>query len=491
MPGRGERLVAALRLPKPPRRWQRVALQVTAVLLAGLAGVATGLDAPVLHLAALAAGAPASTVTPATPPPATPLLPHRALRPVTDDGPAPTPAGVAALLEPLVAAGGLGSLSGQVVDPATGTVLWQRNPTAALVPGSTAKLLTASAALLALDHQARLRTTVVAGTQPGTVVLVGGGDPTLSAAAPGTLTGYPGAARLDDLAAQVRQAAAGPIRRVVVDVHRYQGDPMAPGWLPEDVAGGYIAPIEPVMLDGGRSDPTQDVSPRAARPATAAAAALARRLGADPDTVTTGSAPPGAAVLGQVWSPPLVDLVATALRRSDNVLAEALAREVARASGEQPSFAGAAAAVLTVLRQHGFDVSQVRLVDGSGLSTQDAIPARLLTELLAAAAAPDRSAGAAPDQQRTAALRPLLVGLPVAGGEGTLADRYHGSAAAGRGWVRAKTGTLTGVNSLAGTVLDADGRVLVFALLSNGPNPASVRPRLDVLAAALRSCGCH
>ena len=130
------------------------------------------------------------------------------------------------------------------------------------------------------------------------------------------------------------------------------------------------------------------------------------------------------------------------------------------------------------------------MVDGSGLSVNDAVPATLLTELLGSAAAPDSHADAS-DQQRTVALRPILVGLPVAGGSGTLADRYHGPAAAGRGWVRAKTGTLTGVNSLAGTVLDFDGRMLVFALLSNGPNPVSVRPRLDALAAGLRSCGCH
>jgi serine-type D-Ala-D-Ala carboxypeptidase/endopeptidase (penicillin-binding protein 4) len=58
--------------------------------------------------------------------------------------------------------------------------------------------------------------------------------------------------------------------------------------------------------------------------------------------------------------------------------------------------------------------------------------------------------------------------------------------------VRAKTGTLEGVNSLAGIVVDADGRLLVFALLSNGPSPsAEVRPALDAIAAALRSCGCH
>jgi D-alanyl-D-alanine carboxypeptidase/D-alanyl-D-alanine-endopeptidase (penicillin-binding protein 4) len=113
------------------------------------------------------------------------------------------------------------------------------------------------------------------------------------------------------------------------------------------------------------------------------------------------------------------------------------------------------------------------------------VPATLLTDLLGAAAAPDEA------QQRTAALRPMLVGLPVAGSSGTLADRYDGPTADGRGWVRAKTGTLTGVNSLAGTVLDAEGRVLVFALLSNGPDPVSVRPRLDALAAQLRSCGCR
>jgi serine-type D-Ala-D-Ala carboxypeptidase/endopeptidase (penicillin-binding protein 4) len=499
---------------------KRVAVVVAVLLVAAAAGLGVGFGVTALthRLATL------STVE--TVPPPAPVVPHPALRPATADGPAPTPAGVGAVLNPLFAAGGLGTLSGQVVDPATGAVLWQRNPASALVPGSTAKLLTASAALLALDHQERFHTTVLAGADPGTVVLRGGGDPTLSGVAGGAETGYPGAARLDDLVSQVRAAVHGPISRVLVDVSRYTGDALAPSWQPADVAGGYIAPIEPVMLDGGRADPHQDISPRAAKPATAAAAELARRLGADPDTVALGSAAPGAAVLGDVSSPPVHDLITTALQESDNVLAETLAREVARKTGAQPSFAGASQAVLTVLVRHGFDVRGATLVDGSGLSTSDAVPATLLTALLGAAAAPDQSA---PDQAGTAgkagnqttagkagnqttaggtgnqptdrvkqpptaALRPLLVGLPVAGGSGTLADRYRDPAdasARGRGWVRAKTGTLTGVNSLAGTVLDSDGRMLVFALLSNGPNPASVRPRLDALAAGLRSCGCH
>ena len=57
--------------------------------------------------------------------------------------------------------------------------------------------------------------------------------------------------------------------------------------------------------------------------------------------------------------------------------------------------------------------------------------------------------------------------------------------------VRAKTGTLTGVSSLAGIVTDADGRLLVFALMSNGVNPGQVRPRLDAIAAQLGRCGCR
>ena len=96
------------------------------------------------------------------------------------------------------------------------------------------------------------------------------------------------------------------------------------------------------------------------------------------------------------------------------------------------------------------------------------------------------------DDARTAKLRPLLTALPVAGGSGTLAGRYGGTAAPGKGWVRAKTGTLTGVNALAGMVVDVDGRVLVFSFMSASTrNPETeVRPALDVMAAALRGCGC-
>lgn len=474
--------------PRPAGRGTRLAVALAVLVLAAVTGLGAVLGVPALVERLTGPG------TVATSPPPAPVAFEPALQPAGAQAPAPTPAGVAALLDPRVE--GLGALSGQVVDPITGTVLWEQDPTAALVPGSTVKLLTAAAALLALGQDATFTTRVVAGAEPGTVVLVGGGDPTLSALPAGEEPLYPGAARLDDLVAQVQAASTGPVDRVLVDVERYSGDVLATGWLPADVPGGFVAPIVPVMLDGARADPRQAVTPRSGAPAQDAAAELARRLGADPAGSAISTAAPGARVLGAVDSPPVEDLVSTVLATSDNVLAETLAREVALATGAEPSFTGAARAVLGVLARNGFDAASTTLADGSGLSIVDRVPATLLTGLLATAAGPQGGPQGGPGdgqaRARTTALRPLLVGLPVAGGTGTLAGRYEGPAAtAGRGWVRAKTGTLTAVNSLAGTVLDVDGRLLVFALLSNGPDPSAARPQLDGMAAALRSCGCR
>jgi D-alanyl-D-alanine carboxypeptidase/D-alanyl-D-alanine-endopeptidase (penicillin-binding protein 4) len=274
---------------------------------------------------------------------------------------------------------------------------------------------------------------------------------------------------------------------VLVDTSRYSGPRMADGWIPADVPAGYIVPIQSLMLDGGRIDPTLQDGPRVEEPALVAGRALAEQLGADPDLVDTTTAAPDAARLAAVYSAPVADLVEHMLRTSDNVLAEMLAREVAVEREGEPSFSGAAAETLAALGQAGFDPSGAVLADGSGLSTEDRIPARLLGKLLGAAAAP------AQGPRDTEFLRPIISGLPVAGGEGTLDDRFarHGVAAAGRGVVRAKTGSLTGVSSLAGVVTDADGRLLVFALMANGVSPATARPRQDAMAAELSGCGCR
>ena len=84
--------------------------------------------------------------------------------------------------------------------------------------------------------------------------------------------------------------------------------------------------------------------------------------------------------------------------------------------------------------------------------------------------------------------RALLDLLPVSHAEGTLAARFgEGSGAdAAAGWVRAKTGTLSGVSALVGTVMTEDGRALTFAFLSNGSEVGEARAALDRLAASLR-----
>jgi serine-type D-Ala-D-Ala carboxypeptidase/endopeptidase (penicillin-binding protein 4) len=461
---------------------------VVVVLLVGVV-VGVTLSAPSF---ARSVGLPVALLGGEAADPPEPSTPRLRLAAVGADAPAPTEAGLATALDARAAA--LGDLTGAVLDPATGEALWSRRPTEAQVPASVTKLLTSSAALLRLDPTMRWTTSVVAGPTPDSIVLVGGGDPTLSSLPAGRRTVYPDAARLDDLVTAVNASRAGqpPVKRVIVDVSYYEnggGNGVAPGWDPTDVAGGFVAPIVPVMLDGGRSDPTLLDVPRTATPASDAARELGARLtrGAAAPAVEVGAAPAGAAVLGQVASPPLTELVRTALQNSDNVLAEALGREVARAVGEPSTFQGAASAVTRVLDEADIDTTGVRLSDTSGLSVDDRVPANALSGVLAPAAAPP---GADP---RTAALRPLLDGLPVAGGGGTLAERYvPGTPSAdGRGWVRAKTGTLTAANALAGVVDTADGRVLVFSFMSNGVDPGTARPRLDALAAALHDCGCR
>jgi D-alanyl-D-alanine carboxypeptidase len=418
-------------------------------------------------------------------PPPAPVAFTPSLRSPSAEAPTPSAQGVQAALAGPASVPALGTLTGTVVDAATGTLLWDKGASTPLVPASTLKILTGGAALLKIDHGTQYSTRAVAGPEPGSVILVGGGDPTLNSLPVGKKSWYPGAAHLDELVAQVKANAGGKVTQVYFDNTRYTGVDLAPGWLPGDVGAGYMSPTTALMMDGGRSDPTKDVTPRTSNPPKAVATEFAKRIGATVAAKPEATAPADAKVLGEVKSAPLTELVDNAMIASDNVLADTIAREVAKAAGEEASFAGVSKATLKILQESGFDVAGAQLTDGSGLSTNDKVPARLLAEVLAVAAGDGKD-------PRTAKLRPLLGGLPVAGGSGTLEGRFAPAtpAASGRGWVRAKTGTLMGVNSLAGVVLTADGRMLAFALMSNGSDSAGARPALDAVAATLRGCGC-
>ena len=459
-------------------RWTgaRLAIAGGSALAIGAAAVIGGVVVAGSGGAADQGAAPTATASPSPSPLATPT-PVLAAPPT---GPPQTATGVARKLAGPLADRRLGSrVSATVVDAETGQVLLDRGAAEPVTPASTAKLATSVALLSVTEPDQRLTTRLVAGSRPGDVVLVGGGDPTLSAAPAGKPTAYEGAARVSTLAALAKQAGLGPVSRVVVDSSLFSGPTMAPTWNPADVRGGYIAPITAAMVDAGRQD---GLRARSTTPDLAAGRALAVALGVPKAAVVRGRAPVGATALAAVGSQPIPRLVEQMLLASDNVLAEALARQVAIAEGRPASFAGAVDSTREVLARLGMPAGD-RLLDGSGLSAQDRVTPALLAALLRAAADPDQPG-----------LHALVPGLPVSGYLGTLDDRYRtGPAAVAAGEVRAKTGTLDGVSSLAGLVRGADGRLLVFAVVADrvpagGTLPAEAA--MDEVAAALTTCGC-
>jgi D-alanyl-D-alanine carboxypeptidase/D-alanyl-D-alanine-endopeptidase (penicillin-binding protein 4) len=456
-----------------PTRWRRsthvVIGAAVLLLVAGVVGVA----------AVLTTGNSTSDAEPIKPaPPAATAKPG--IVPVADSADKPTPDRLAATLAPLVADPNLGALTGRVTDAMTGAQLWAQGADVPMQPASTNKVLTTAAALLALDRDARLITRVMASGRPGVVVLKGGGDPTLSAAPAGQDTWYKDAARITDLADQVRRSGTN-VTVVQVDVSAYSGPTMAPGWDPSDIDGGDIAPMEAVMLDAGRTQPASVESRRSTTPALDAGRALAVALKVDPATVTVlPSGLRGGQEIASVQSPPLIERLRQMMNESDNVMAESIGREVAAEQNRPQSFDGAVQAVLSQLDKGKIDTGGARLLDSSGLSVDDRLTAETLDGVVNAAAGSDQ-----PN------LRPLLDLLPIAGGSGTLSNRYLDTDAgrAALGYLRAKTGSLTGTNSLAGIVTDASGRVLTFAFLSNNAGPTG-RTAIDALSAVLRSCGC-
>ncbi|MEV7519521.1 D-alanyl-D-alanine carboxypeptidase/D-alanyl-D-alanine-endopeptidase [Streptomyces sp. NPDC091371] len=385
------------------------------------------------------------------------------------------PDGLAAALKPLLADPALGTVrTASVVDAATGQVLYEAGAREAMTPASTIKIATAAAALAALGPEHRIRTTVTPGAAPGQIVLVGGGDPSLTAKKKSPAGSGGSLVALAADTAQALKAAGTDSVTLGYDDTLYTGPARHPiGVNPN------IAPVSSLTADEGRPDdstsgPVERTDDPAKDAARAFAALLAERGVKVTGTPAKAKAAAGAQPLAVTLSTPLAGLVERMLTNSDNDIAEALARQTALASGQPASFEGAEKAVAAKLAGLGVDVAGSRFADGSGLNRADKVSAGLLTAILAKAADPQR-----PE------LRPVLTGLPVAGFTGTLRARNSGSSPAA-GLLRAKTGTLSGVNALSGTVVDRSGRLLAFAFLTaNTPGPEGAEKALDKLAAAV------
>lgn len=431
--------------------------------------------------------------------------------------PADLPADLTKTLGPLLGSPDLGPApAASVVDVATGKQLFGERADRPMAPASTIKIATAVAALSALGPDHRIPTTVVTAddgeggdkgkgdnkpqnkavdkpeakpgdkpdNKPGDkpeakpedateITLVGGGDATLDREG------------LRSLAAGTARALRDRgVHRVAVrfDASLYSG-PREHPIGPND----NISPVTALMagqgrLDGSAADSFGGPAPRSGDPAGDAADVFADLL-RERGLKTSGppaarKAPQEVDRLAVTYSRPVSALVERMLTNSDNDIAESLARQTAIEADRPASFAGAQQAVQAELKKLKLPVDGALLRDGSGLNRRDRLTTGLLTALLARAADPDR-----PE------LRPVLTGLPVAGFSGTLQGRYtDADATTGSGLIRAKTGTLTGVNSLAGTVVGPGGRLLAFAFLAEkAPAPDTAQRALDHLSAELAS----
>jgi serine-type D-Ala-D-Ala carboxypeptidase/endopeptidase (penicillin-binding protein 4) len=330
------------------------------------------------------------------------------------------------------------------VDLTSGSVLYAQNGSRPLAPASNEKLPVTFAALTTLGAGYRYETDVLGeGSQNGTlwqgsIVLKGGGDPTLSSA------------DLRSLALQVR---AGGVRRIVGpivgDESWYDARRMVAGWR----AAFYMEespPLSALVVDRDRVG--------SANPALAAAIAFRtalRRAGvAVTDAAKVGTASDYAIPLGSVESAPLASIIRFMDHESDNFTAEMLLKELGATEAGRGTSAAGATVVMRELGDAGVPLTGVRIVDGSGLSLLDRLTANALTSLL-----------------RTAWLDPsvrtvLRAALPVAGVNGTLEDRMRRGPA--HGTVLAKTGTTREASALSGFVRDR----YTFAVLQNG-NPLS------------------
>ncbi len=372
-----------------------------------------------------------------------------------------------------VSQAGVGTISYSVTDLA-GDQLLARDADAGRIPASSWKILTALAALSAYGPDHRFDTKVVTSTTatdpttPVDLILVGGGDPLLTATDPRV----PGQASLPDLADQVVQSLSQTGQTQVslgFDDSLFAGPQWNPSWAPE-YAGGDIAPISALSCDpyGGPSDNTSLNTARtfqkllADRGLTVTMANLAGHLTSDFQ------------VLGRVESPPLSQLVSFILSSSYNFGAEVLLRQVSVAAGGDGSIAASREALTAFLQGQGLWTDQMSVDDGSGLSRSDRVSASVLTTAIRAA-------------WKDPQWRSVLAALPVAGATGTLTGRFDDPAeAGGRGVVHAKTGTLYDVNTLTGFTQTTSGAVLVFSFMVNDvTDPTASVGWLDQVAASL------
>lgn len=329
-------------------------------------------------------------------------------------------------------------------------------------PASNQKLITAAGAYERLDTNERVRTVVIGsgpvvdGVLRGDVVLVGGGDPTVTRS---------GIRSLDALATQLRARGVTKIDgKVLVDESRFDPERFVPTW-PSGWQSTVGGPLSALVVDRNRNVDPADPSLSIGEFFKASLVAAGMQVDGE---VAHGKVDTGEQV-AVLDGPTYSELIAAMLQTSDNLTAELLVKEIGlRHSGAGTTAAGLAsvrdAVAVLCVPPGGADV------DGSGLSSANSHSADQFRRLLQVAT--ERWWGSR-----------LRGALPVAGQSGTLAGRLIGPYTTGN--VRAKTGSIATSKALSGYLSTMGGRQAYFSILVNGNATGGLEPAIDNVVAQI------
>ena len=349
-----------------------------------------------------------------------------------------------------------------------GRVIFEHGLKDPLAPASTMKLATALAALDVLGPDATFTTRFVSTKQPkngvldGDLYVVGGGDALLTT--PGYKTVFDDPDQFFEdfnaLADTLKDAGVKEITGGIIgDDSRYDAVRWIPSWPTRYQIGGTVAPLSALVVNDGNTgyaDTPNDATTN--RKAGDSPLLFAQTLRTVLNSrgikvsggASTGRAPSDAKDVASFESVPMTKVLSEMITNSDNTTAELVLKEIGlQAKGQGTTSAGIDAVKESLTRQ-GFDLSGLIMLDGSGLDTNDRMTCALDLALVTAVS---KNAD-------------LSATLPVGGRTGTLRKRMASTASTGR--VRAKTGTLNGVNALTGFADTPQGNTLSFAFIHNG-----------------------
>ena len=319
-----------------------------------------------------------------------------------------------------------------VYDLTDDSTLYRFNARQTMRPASTMKLLTSISALDHLGARYEFRTSlyytgsVKDSVLTGDLYCVGGMDPLFDTS------------DMKAFAESVRALGIHTLRGKIVEVRGFKdSDLLGEGWCWDD----DNPTLSPLLID--KKDEF--------------ASRLAQMLDKDSIFVdgpsTTGTLPKNALLLCS-RSHQLVDVLEPMMKNSDNLYAESMFYQLGAATGASPAKASHGRQMILKTLKNAGVTGQYKIADGSGLSLYNYVTPELLAKLLIYA------------YRKSGIIRYLYVSLPIAGEDGTLKKRMNDSPAHLN--VRAKTGTVTGVSSLAGYALAANNHMLVFSIINQG-----------------------